>query len=381
VEVDLNLIGSNIRAVRAWIGPSRKLLCVVKANAYGHGAVAVARRAQIEGADFLGVAMVEEGIELRHAGIEIPILVLGGFEPTQIASLAEARLTPSVYSLGTLSALLDAGRRRGKPIPFHLEVDTGMGRLGLPSRDLGAALDRMAALTHPALEGIYTVLASGEKADSPRTAEQLRLFNHAVQEVKRRGLSPAFIHVANSGGVLNTPDTWFNMVRPGLAIYGVAPAEVSPVLDLAPALSFRTKILLLKDAPSGTHVGYGGAYTTDRESRIATLAVGYDDGLDRRLDSGGRVLIRGRRAPIVGRISMDLTTVDVTGIPGVSEGDEATIIGRQGDEWINVWEPANLCRTIPWELLCRIGSRVPRIYIGEGAAAPVASRFETPSRR
>lgn len=375
--MDLNLIGANIRAIRSWIGPSRKLLCVVKADAYGHGALAVARRAQMEGADCLGVAMAEEGLELRRAGLEIPILVLGAFDRAQLGAMVESRLTPSVYSMSTLSAVLEAGRRMGRPIPFHLEVDTGMGRLGLSPRDLGAALDRMAALARPALEGIYTVLASGEEADSTITGEQLRLFNHALQEIRRRGLSPTYVHVANSGGVLNTPETWFNMVRPGLAVYGVAPAEVSPVLDLEPALSMRSRIALLKDAPTGTHLGYGGAYITGRESRIATLAAGYDDGIDRMLYDGGRVLVRGQRAPIVGRISMDLMTVDVTDIPGASEGDEATIIGRQGDECISVWELANLCRTIPWEILCRIGARVPRIYVGEGAAKPVLSRFNT----
>ncbi len=376
VEVDLDAVGSNVRAIRKWIGPSRRMLCVVKADAYGHGAVAVSRRAEMEGADYLGVAMVEEGLELRHSGIRLPILVLGAFDPSQVHLLVEARLTPSVYSTATLSAVLDAGRRLPSAIPFHMEVDTGMGRLGFPARELGPALDRIAALKRPALEGLYTVLASGEQADSPTTPEQLRLFNFAVQEVKRRGLNPAHVHVANSGGVLNTPETWFNMVRPGLALYGVAPADVSPVLDLTPALSIRTRVILLKEAPPGTHLGYGGAYTTARESVIATLAVGYDDGLDRMLYDGGRVLIRGRRAPIVGKISMDLTTVDVTNIPEVAEGDEATILGRQGDEWITAWEHARLCRTIPWEVLCRIGYRVPRIYLGEGSSRPVISRFK-----
>lgn len=376
VEVDLDAIGSNVRAIRKWIGPSRRMLCVVKADAYSHGAPAVARRLEKEGADYLGVAMVEEALELRKAGIRLPVLVLGAFDASQIDAIIEAKLTPTVYSASTLSVVLEAGRRLPSAIPFHMEVDTGMGRLGMPAKELGPALDRIAALNRPALEGLYTVLASGEQADSPTTAEQLRIFNHAVQEAKRRGLSPTYVHVANSGGVLNTPETWFNMVRPGLALYGVSPAEVSPVLDLTQALSFRSRVVLLKDAPPGTHLGYGGAYTTARESLIATLAVGYDDGLNRLLFDGGRVLIRGRRAPIVGRISMDLTTVDVTDIPGVSEGDEATILGRQGDESISAWEHARLCRTIPWEVLCGIGARVPRIYIGQGGSRAVVSRFD-----
>jgi alanine racemase len=376
VEVDLDVIASNVKSILAWIGPSRKLLCVVKADAYGHGAVAVARRLEMEGVDCLGVAMVEEGLELRKAGIRLPILVLGAYDPSQLDMMVEAKLTPSVYSLSILSAVLDAGRRLPSPIPFQIEVDTGMGRLGLPPQDLGAVLDRIAALSRPALEGVYTVLASSEEADSPATGEQLRHFNCALQEVKRRGLSPALVHVANSGGVLNTPETWFNMVRPGLAIYGIMPAEVTPGLDLTPALSFRSRVILLKDAAPGTPLGYGSAFVTERPSRIATIAAGYDDGLNRLLYDGGRILIRGRRAPIVGRISMDLTTVDVTEIPEATEGDEATIIGKQGDEWISAWEHATLCRTIPWETLCRIGARVPRIYIGEGAPRPVISRFD-----
>ena len=376
VEIDLDSIGANIRAIRSWLGPSRKLLCVVKADAYGHGAVAVARRAAIEGADHLGVAFPEEGLELRRAGVELPILVLGAFHRSQLATMAEARLTPSVFSPAALSAVLDAGRRLRSPIPFHMEVDTGMGRLGFPPRELEAALDRIAALPRPALEGLYTVLASGEEADSPATTEQLRLFNHALQGARRRGLAPTHVHVANSGGVLNTPETWFNMVRPGLAVYGISPGDAQPVLDLEPALSFRTRVLLIKNEPPGAHLGYGGAWKAARQSRIATLAAGYDDGINRLLYDGGRVLIRGQRAPIVGRISMDLTTVDVTDIPGASEGDEATIIGRQGDEWVTAWEHARLCRTIPWEILCRIGRRVPRIYLGEGSTRPVVSRFD-----
>jgi len=377
--VDLDALARNLAAIRGRVGDAREILGVVKADAYGHGAVPVARRLAAEGIDHFGVALVEEGLELRRAGIKTPILILGAIEPGQIPLIVEGALTPAVYSMRILSAIIEASGRLPRPIPFHLKIDTGMGRLGFRPQDLSAALDRMAAMPRVAIEGVFTTLASSETPDNPVTAEQVQRFKLAVGELKRRGLDPGRVHMANSGGILTSSDTWFRMVRPGLALYGVAPAEGLAGSDLSPALSFHSRIVMLKEVPPDTPLGYGGVFRTSRKSRIATLAAGYDDGLSRRLHESGRVLVRGMRAPFAGRVSMDLATVDVTDIPGAAEGDTVTFIGSQAGASISAREVASWCGTIPWEIFCGIGSRVPRIYRGGEASAPIRSRFdETP---
>jgi alanine racemase len=379
VEVDLDALAGNLRSIRSRVGASRRIIAVVKADAYGHGAVPVARRLESEGADMFGVAMAEEGIELRKGGIEKPILILGPFTPSQIPALVDSDLTPTVYSMATLSAILDAERRLDRRIPFHLKVETGMGRLGLLPHDLRAALDRLAALPHPSLEGVLTTLAGSDQDDNPQIASQIRAFTAALEEIRRRGLSPQCVHIANSGGVLKYPDAWFSMVRPGLALYGLRPSGDPSEPDFRPVLSFRTRIIMLKTVPPETPIGYGGQFRTLRESRIATIAAGYDDGVNRLLHDGGEVLVRGRRAPYAGRISMDFSMVDVTDVAGAEEGDEVTIIGRQDDAAVTAWDLARVCRTIPYEILCRIGPRVPRVYVSEGTARSIRSRFDGPA--
>jgi alanine racemase len=278
--------------------------------------------------------------------------------------------------MSTLTSILEARRRLSRAIPFHLKIDTGMGRLGLLPHELGAALDRIAALPQPALEGVLTTLASSDQEESPRTVEQLRLFTSALEEIRRRGLRPQHVHIANSGGILNHPPTWLDMVRPGILLYGLRPAEAPPLDALIPALSLRSRILQIKAFPAGSPIGYGGAFVTVRESLVAVIAAGYDDGLNRLMHDTGEVLVRGRRAPFAGRISMDLSAIDVTDVPQAAEGDEVTIIGSQGEEIVTAWDVARQCRTIPYEVLCGIGARVPRVYLGEGAPRPVRSRFD-----
>jgi len=348
----------------------------VKADAYGHGAVAVSRRLAMEGVEQIGVALVEEGLEIRRAGVTTPILVLGPFTPAQIPVMLEGSLTPTVYSMATLSTLLDARRRLSRSLPFHLKLDTGMGRLGILPHDLGAALDRIAALPDPALQGVLTTLAGSDQEESPRTSEQLRHFTSALEEIRRRGLKPQMVHIANSGGILNHPPTWLDTVRPGILLYGISPAQGTPPPDLKPALSLRSRIVQIKALPAGSPVGYGGTFVTVRESRIAILAAGYDDGVNRMLHDSGEVLVRGRRAPFAGRISMDLSAVDVTNVEGAAEGDTVTIIGSDGDETITAWEVARKCGTIAYEILCGMSGRVPRLYHGEGAVRPMRSRFD-----
>ena len=374
--MDLDAIASNLRSIRSRVGTARKILAVVKADAYGHGAVPVAKRLEMEGVDFFGVTMIEEGLELRRAGIRRPVLLLGPLTPGQIPAIIEADITPTVYSMSTLSLVLDAERRLSRRIPFHLKVDTGMCRIGFLPHDLGAALDRIAALPDPSLEGVLTTLAGSDQEDNPRTSEQIRIFSSALEEIRRRGLTPQHVHIANSGGILNYPDTWFEMVRTGLALYGLHPSGKRARPELTPALSFRTRVVTVKHVPAGTLIGYGGAFRTTRPSAIATIAAGYDDGVNRLLGDGGEVLIRGRRVRYAGRISMDFSMVDVTDVPGVEEGDEASIIGEDEDEAVTAWDVARVCKTIPYEVLCRIGPRVPRIYAGAGAPRPIRSRFD-----
>jgi len=374
--VDLDAVASNLKVIRVRTGGSRRVIAVVKADAYGHGAIAVARRLEKEGADAFGVAMVEEGLELRRAGITRPVLILGAFMPAQIPQMVEGALTPSVYSMTTLNSILEARRHISRAIPFHLKIDTGMGRLGLTPAELGPALDRIAALPEPALDGVFTTLTSGDQENETQTADQLRVFSSALEAIRRRGLQPHQIHAANSGGLLLHPSTWFDMVRPGLALYGLAPAGTSEAFGLKPALSLRARIVLLKTVNADTPLGYGGAFRTIRPSRIATIAAGYDDGVNRLVHDGGEVIVHGKRAPFAGRISMDFSMVDVTDVQGVAEGDEATIIGTDGDTTVTAWDTARLCGTIPYEILCHIGARVPRVYLGEGATRPIRSRFE-----
>lgn len=377
--MDLDAIESNLETVRERVGPERSILGVVKADGYGHGAVPVARRLSAAGIDCLGVAMAEEGMELRRAGIQGPVLILGAFARSQMPMILEAGLTPTVYSTSSLSAVLEAGSKLPRPVPFHLKLDTGMGRLGFTAQDLGPALDRIAALPRPAVEGIYTTLASSEQPESEQTRDQMRIFSGMLQEIHRRGIKPSVIHAANSGAIANAPETWHQMVRPGLILYGLPSADGTAPEGFRPALSLRTRIVHLKTVPEGTTLGYGAAFRAGGESRIATICAGYDDGLNRKLFEGGEVLIRGRRAPFAGRISMDLSTVDVTGIPDAREGDQVTLLGEQDGQRVSAWELARRCGTIPWEILCRIGARVPRVYIGEGAPKGARSRFEASS--
>jgi alanine racemase len=374
-EVDLDIIAANLKVIRKLTGGGRKIFGVVKADAYGHGSVTVARCLQKEGIHGLGVACVEEGLELRRAGIDIQILILGAFDRSQVPMIVEAGLTPTVYSMSTLSAILEASARLPQPIQFHLKIDSGMGRIGFTPGELSAALDRIAALQHPALQGVYTTLSSSDQLDNSFTSRQLSRFNHGLQEIKRRGLSPALVHMANSGGIINAPETWLECVRPGLALFGLSPSGGPPSNGLRPALSLHSRVILLKTVPPDTPLGYGGAFKTSRESRIATIAAGYDDGLKRQLHDGGEALLGGKRVPYVGRISMDLAMLDVTDVDGAAEGNVVTIIGTQGEDSITASELARHCGTISWEILCGIGRRVPRIYQGCGKSGEIISAF------
>ena len=375
-EVDLDALEANLAAVRAHLGPTQ-VLAVVKANAYGHGAVEVSRVLEQKGVDCLGVALPEEGLELRCAGIGSPIVVLGGFAPAQADLLLEHQLTPALFRADQIEALSAAAERRGSRAPAHLKIDTGMGRLGVPLREVGAFAARLAASPRIDLNGVFSHLAVAEEPSDPFTREQIDLFRSAVDSLRGAGLMPASIHLANSAAVLDHAPARLTMVRPGLVLYGYHPSELVTRLPLRPVLSLMSRIIYLKDVPAGTSVGYGRTYVTARASRIASLALGYDDGLPRLVGNRGYVLVHGRQAPIIGRVSMDLTTIDVTGIPRTALGDTAVVLGRSGAEELSADRIASWAETISWEVLCGIGQRVPRLYL-RGGDRRLVSHFRAP---
>jgi alanine racemase len=372
-EIDLLALSANLRAIRTRVG-ARPVLAVVKANAYGHGAAGVARALERDGVEILGVALPEEGIELRRAGVSVPILVLGGFTPGQAEGVLQHRLVPAIYRSDQVEALSRAAAGRGVQAAVHLKVDTGMGRLGVPPEEVPEFASLLARAPSIRVTGAFSHLAVADDPADPFTRHQIDLFLRSLDAARERGLKPEEIHLANSAAILDHPPAWLSLVRPGLVLYGYPPsAKVTP-LEVRPVLSLKTRIIYIKDVAAGTSLGYGRTFVAPRSTRVASLALGYDDGLPRLASNRGHVLLRGRPAPIVGRISMDLTTVDATDIPGAALGDEVTVLGGSGAERIGADRIAAWAETIPWEILCGIGSRVPRLFV-RGEEREVVSRF------
>jgi alanine racemase len=373
-EIDLDALGHNFRAIRKQVGPDVKILAAVKANAYGHVAVAVARLLDSEGVDWFGVALPEEGIELRQNGIDQPILCLGGFWREQEGALLKHRLTPVVYRIDMIEAVNRAAADAGITTDIHVKIDTGMGRLGLKADAISEFCGALSQCTNLHLAGLMTHLAS---ADMPPhngfTREQLSRFNDAVSTFQSRGFAPQHIHAANSAATFGFPESRYNMVRPGGSLYGfsrdVFPPNL-PVPELRPVMSLRSRIMLLKELKRGEPLGYGCTFETQRDSLIATLPIGYDDGYHRRLSNRGRVIVRGQFAPVVGRVSMDLTLIDVTDVAGVSLNDEVTLLGKNGGLAIRAEDIAETIETISYEITCGISLRVPRVFVGRDCENP-----------
>lgn len=366
--IDLDRLRANFLAVRAALRPEAGVLAAIKGDAYGHGAVACAAALEAAGCDWFGVALVEEGKLLRAAGISRPILCMGGVGLSGADEAIQARLTPVISDLDSAERLDRAAARRHEPVGVHLKVDTGMGRLGVPLPSWEAFLDRFAALRWLRVDGLCTHLAESDAdAETARvfTREQVRRFLEAVRAARSRGFRPALLHTANSGAVLGYPEYAFDLVRPGLLLYGYNPGGRDCALPLQPVMSVRTRVLLVRDLPAGVGVSYGRTWVTPRPSRIATLPVGYADGYPRALSNCGSVLIHGHSAPVRGRVCMDLTMVDVTDIPTpVEAGDEVVLLGAQGDREITAWDLAEAAKTIPYEILSGLSNRVPREFRG-----------------
>jgi alanine racemase len=345
-------------------------MAVIKADAYGHGAVAVANCLAGCGADWFGVASVEEALELRAAGITQPILLLGGLYMSDPADLIKFQLTPSVSSTARLDTYAECARRYGRPIEFHLKVDTGLGRLGMPPDRMPTFVEHYRTLEGVHLAGLFTQLASAGDLMATQTEEQAARFRAALAQLRAAGIEPAWTHVSNSGALLAGREFPENMIRIGGLLYGCyaplvpAPGKELPRLpEFEPILTFKSRVVYLKDVPSQTPLGYGEAFHTRRPSRIATVPVGYADGLNRALSNRGHAIVRGRLARLVGSISMDLSLLDVTDIPGVNVGDEVMLLGQSPQASITPLDIAQMLDTVPYEVLCLIGKRVPRLYV------------------
>ncbi len=372
-EVDLDAIAHNVREFRRIIPAGTRLMAVVKADGYGHGAVAVARRAVEAGASFLGAALVEEALELRQAGLTCPVLVLGFTAGEYGPLLCQHGIMPTVFTLPEAEAFAAAARKQNCTLPVHVKVDTGMSRSGyFPCESADDFILAVASLPGLELAGLYTHFAAADHADPGYTHRQLERFLALVKRLEARGLHIPVKHAANSAAALLLPQTCLDMIRIGISLYGLYPSETARAsAALRPAMSLKTRVVYLKRVPAGTSVSYGCTYTTDKPSLLGTLPVGYGDGYPRLLSNRGWVLVRGRRVPVVGRVSMDQLVVDLTGVPEVCAGDEAVLFGRQADGEITVEEVASWLSTINYEVVTAISARVPRVYLQDGKISAV----------
>ena len=365
-EVSLKAIARNLAEIRRVVGSRVAIMAVVKANAYGHGLKMVARTLADAGADWLAVATPEEAFELCELDLKPPLLILGHTPKEAMVEAVSKGVRLTLYSPSQLKDLAAAARQAGRPAKVHVEVDTGMGRLGFLPGPAGVE-QILAASRQPEVqvEGIFTHFACADEADKTYTLEQQCRFEKVLGELRRAGVCFRYRHAANSAAVIDLPQTYYDMVRPGLALYGLYPSPQvrKDRLNLEPAMSLKARIIFLKEVPAGTPISYGRTYVTDRRSFIATLPLGYADGYSRLLSNRGVVLVRGRRAPVVGRVCMDHVMIDVTDIPEVAEGDEVVLFGRQGEGFLPVEDLAEKMGTISYEVLCLVGERVPRVYV------------------
>jgi alanine racemase len=362
-EIDTRAFAHNLRLIRSRLFPACQLMVVIKANAYGHGAGPLAAVAVQHGAAFLAVAQCQEGVALRQEGITAPILVMGPVWPGDIEALVAYDLRFAVGSHDDAVRLQREAESRGQYCSVHVNIDTGMGRLGLLPTMLPAFVQKLGTYTHLRVEGLMTHLATADTADRHTVRKQLARFHRTVQMFTAQGMTPRYIHAANSAAIYRYPQSHFTLVRPGIALYGSHPFEAPEAAALRPVLTWKTRLARVQEIPAGCGVSYGHTFVTDRLSVIGTLPVGYADGLCRGLSNVGEVLVRGRRVPLVGQICMDMCMVNLTEVPQACVGDEVVLIGTQGGERITADDMAKRCGRIPYEIFCAIGQRVPRCYV------------------
>ena len=363
--VDLDALIYNLRQIQRHLKGRSQVMAVVKANAYGHGAVPVARALEAAGTSFFTVAFVDEGIQLRQAGLQGPVLVMGGFIPEQVPALLEYKLTPVLFHSDHLKWLEAAPQVRDYSLAVHVKVDTGMGRLGLFPHEVSPFVKRVLNTKGLYLEGLMSHFSDGELEDPQIARDQIRLFEKVYEELKGGGLTIPCTHIANSAAMLCLEEAWRDWVRPGITLYGYAPSKnLAGVLSFKPVLTLRSRITHLRKVPAGTTISYGRTFTTQRESLIAVLPIGYADGYPRALSNRGHALVKGCRVCVVGRVCMDMTALDVTKVPEVQIGDEVVLLGCQGKEEVSAVELADKAGTIPYEILSSMGYRISRIYKG-----------------
>lgn len=365
VEIERSALRHNLGQVRSIIGPGTAVTAVVKADAYGHGLVEAARTFEGAGAERLAVAHLAEALQLRKAGIRCPIVLLCGILTREEAgAVAEHDLIPVLQEAVAAEMLSDESLRRGKKTPVQLKIDTGMGRLGVPFSETGPFIDHVLRHKGVVPEGLLSHLSSADEADRRFTALQIRRFKESLETARTAGMGLEASSLANSAGTLGYPEAHFGMVRPGIVLYGGSPSPgLVPDARLRPAMTFRGTILQVRDLPGEAPVSYGRTYTTLRTTSTAVISAGYSDGLPRALSNRGQVLIRGRKVPIIGRVCMNLTMADITGLPGVRPGDEAVFLGRQGDSVLTGDEVAGSCNTISYEIYCALGKCVEKTTI------------------
>ncbi|MCC7123203.1 MAG: alanine racemase [Acidobacteria bacterium] len=382
-RVDLDALTANFRVLQTHLADEARtnraagagtphapgIIAVVKANAYGHGARPVARALEAAGATMLAVADIEEGVDLREAGVRAPILVFGALSVSDVDGVFAHNLTPTISSPAAARALESAALARGTRLAYHLKIDTGLNRLGFRHDNLRRTVPPLLASSALYLDAVHTHFATADEPESPAFEDQRRRFEAACHVLDELGAGPRLRHAANSAAVVRDSRVWYDFVRPGLLLYGLVPPPLHTTLALRPVMSLTSRVVAVKGVRENEAVGYGARFVAGRPTTIAVVPAGYADGLDRRLEGRGHVLVRGRRAPIVGAVSMDMLTVDVTDIEYVEPGDEVVFLGRQGDEpWqtIDAREMAAWIGTIPYEVLCRLGARVERIVEQDG---------------
>lgn len=362
-EINLDSIAHNIREIRQLLKPKTRLMAVVKADAYGHGALPVARTVLANGADCLAVAILDEALALRREGITVPILILGYTPPEQADLVVENEITQTVYSVESAQALSAAAVHQNKTVKLHVKIDTGMGRIGVTPEETPNFVQAVTKLPGVFLEGAFTHMSSADE-DESFTRWQFARFMEAISESEKLGITIPVKHVANSAATLFLPEMHLDMVRAGIIIYGLAPAlPYAGTINLKPAMQLKARVSHVKRVPENTAISYGRRFTTNAPSTIATLPVGYADGWSRLLSNKAEVLIHGKRVPLVGRVCMDQCMLDVTGVSGVQTGDEVVLFGTQADQILPVDEIAAHIGTINYEIVCMISKRVPRVYI------------------
>jgi len=372
-EINLKAFKHNLQNLKTALGSKTEIMAIVKADAYGHGALPCAKTAIESGVGYLGAGVIEEGIELRKNGIKDPVLILGGIFADEVADLVHHNLSTILSTSHLAEALSREGKKQGKTVNIHIKIDTGMNRLGVYPEDLLALTEKIGSLPNLKIEALSTHFSSADDEDLSITNQQIELFKKALNKLTNAGIIPSLTHLSNTSAIFRFPESHSKMVRPGLILYGALP---SPILNsvvqnfcknenlknFEPVMQWKSRIILLKSVQKGQALSYSRKYFTQKDSRIATIPIGYADGLSRRLSNNMEVLVKGKRVPQVGTICMDMSLIDVSEVPNVQIGDEVVIFGKQGEEVIQVEELAQKANTLPYEILCNVGKRVPRIY-------------------